>query len=419
MPSYGGVAHLGERCIRIAEVVGSSPIVSTKFVIGSIREMSELLMKLFVKDPSQRHKYGLLAGIVGIICNILLASVKITLGLLSGAVSIATDAVNNLSDAISSIVTLVGFKISGKPADREHPYGHGRVEYVTGFVVSAAVIAVAINLFKESVGNIIHPNELDVSVVTIIILAVSIFVKLWMSVFYGKIAKKISSEAMRATATDSRADCITTSVALISVAIMLIFKKNIDGYAGAIVSILVIISGIRSAKETIEPLLGMAPSKEEINTLEKEVMSHEGILGVHDIKIHEYGHDIKIASLHVEIPHDYTLVRSHELVDEIERSAMEKGLVTELSIHVDPVVMSDEETLSLRKELSDYMKTIDPKISIHDFRMVRGDDHNRLIFEVLVPYDNTKTDDEIREILREKIKEAGKDCKTMITVDRE
>lgn len=382
--------------------------------------MSELLMRLFVRDPSQRHKYGLLAGVVGIICNILLATVKVITGLMTGAVSIATDAVNNLSDAVSSVVTLIGFKISGKPADREHPYGHGRVEYITGFVVSAAVIAVAIDLFKESVSNIITPKDLDVSVTTMVILAVSILLKFWMSSFYNKIATRISSEAMRATAADSRADCITTGVALLSVAVMLIFGKNIDGYAGAVVSVLVMFSGFRSAKETIEPLLGTAPDKEKIRAIESEALSHSEILGVHDIHVHEYGHSIEIVSFHVEVPCDLTLVAVHDLVDAIERDIVAKELASEVTIHVDPVAINDDEVMSLREELSSYLKTISPDISIHDFRLIRREtEHSHLIFEILVPYDVAKTDDELRSLLCARISAAGRDYVVTITVDRE
>ncbi|MCR5616710.1 MAG: cation diffusion facilitator family transporter [Clostridiales bacterium] len=381
--------------------------------------MSELLIRLFVKDPSQRHKYGLLAGVVGIICNVILASTKIVLGLVTGAVSIVTDAVNNLSDAVSSVVTLVGFKISGKPADREHPYGHGRVEYITGFVVSAAVIAVAIELFKESVSNIIHPEELDVSIVTIVFLALTIVIKLWMSVFYGKIAKKISSEAMRATATDSRADCITTGVALISVLIMLISGINIDGYAGALVAILVVISGVRSAKETIAPILGEAPDKEFLAELEKEVRSNEGILGVHDIRIHEYGHSTKIVSLHVEMPDDVPLVKVHDVIDIIEKDLVSKGFASEVTIHVDPVATDDQEMLGVRSCLEGYLKTVNGKISIHDFRLIRETDCKRLIFEILVPYDDKHSDSELKGLIEGHLKETGKDYDISVTVDRE
>lgn len=385
--------------------------------------MTELLLKIFMKSQgdqkADRHRYGLLAGVVGIFCNLLLTVFKIATGLMTGVVSIASDAVNNLSDALSSIVTLIGFKISGKPADKEHPYGHGRAEYLTGFVISAAVIAVALNLLKESVDNILHPNELDVSITTIVILVVAILVKLWMSLFYTRIANVISSEAMRASATDSRMDCITTSVVLLSVAVMLLFEVNIDGYAGVVVSIIVVISGFRAAKDTIEPLLGTAPDMADLKRIQAIALAHEEILGVHDIRIHEYGHDTSIASLHVEVPYTLTLIETHEVIDEIERDIVGNGLVTEVTIHVDPVVNDDEEMMRLKVELSDYVKRFDERISLHDFRMVHGKERDKLIFEILVPYDVQKTDGEIRDMLWEKLKEREKECEISLTVDRE
>ena len=385
--------------------------------------MTELLIKLFLKtngeEAQQRHKYGVMAGVVGICCNLLLTVFKISTGLLTGAVSIVSDAVNNLSDAVSSIVTMVGFKVSGKPADREHPYGHGRVEYLTGFIIAAAVIAVALNFLKESVRNILHPGRLDVSVVTIIILAVSILIKLWMSVFYTKIANRISSEAMRATAADSRSDCITTGVALLSAIVMLLFKVNIDGYAGAVVSVVVMISGFMAARETIEPLLGKAPDQELIRSIEKEALSHEEILGIHDIRIHEYGHDISIASAHVEVPYTLTLVKAHEVIDEIEEALVKRGCVTEVTFHIDPVMIDDEEMMKLRRELTEYLQGIDTRISIHDFRMIHGELKDDLIFEILVPYDVKKTDQELREMLLDRLGKENKTYSMKLTIDRE
>ena len=363
--------------------------------------MTELLIKLFIKEDgdanNNRHKYGLMAGIVGICCNILLAAVKVVTGILTSSVSIASDAVNNASDSISSIVTLIGFKITGKPADKEHPFGHGRAEYITGFVIAAAVIAVALNLFKESVNDIFHPKELDVSIATIVILSVSILLKLWMSLFYSKIAKKISSEAMRATANDSRADCLTTGVALISVAVMLIWNINIDGYAGAVVSLIVVYSGFKSAKETIEPLLGTAPDKGKIKQIEEICEPIDEIIGVHDIMIHEYGHDVAIASLHVEMPYTLSLVKAHELVDHIERKIVSEGIVSEVTIHIDPVMIDDEEMLALREEITEHFAGINGDIEVHDFRLIRSGDHDRLVFEMIVPYDLELPDEDIRK----------------------
>ena len=378
--------------------------------------MTELLIKLFIKNREDRHSYGVMAGIVGIICNLLLAVFKIITGILTGAVSIATDAINSSSDAVSSIVTLVGFRMSGKPADREHPYGHGRVEYITGFIVAAAVIAVALTLLKESVMNIMDPGELDVSIVTIVILAASISVKLWMSVFYGKIAGKISSEAMRATAADSRADCITTSVALVSVIMMLVFKINIDGYAGAVVSLFVIWAGIRSAKETLEPLLGRAPEAELITKIEKQALAHENVLGVHDIRVHEYGHDIKIVSGHLEVPYSLSLNEAHDIADAIEKDVIGNCHVTEATFHVDPVMTDDKEMIECRCNILAELKKLDERISIHDFRLVRGGEGETLIFEILVPYEVRMTDEEIKCYISEGT--AGKDRTCKIVVDR-
>ncbi len=382
--------------------------------------MTELLIKIFIKDKdnASRHSYGVMAGIVGICCNLILTAFKIVTGLVTGAVSIASDAVNNLSDAVSSIATLIGFRISGKPADREHPYGHGRVEYVTGFIIAAAVIAVAINLLKESLHNIFYPKELDVSYTTIIILSGSILLKLWMSIFYTKISKKISSKAMMATAIDSRSDCITTGVALISVIIMLFFGKNVDGYAGAIVSLFVIYSGIESAKETIAPIIGEAPDKEIIESIENIAKEHPEILGIHDIRLHEYGPGMIVSSFHVEMPYTLSLVEAHEVVDDIERRITEEKIVTEVTIHIDPVITDDEEMLRLREELSQYMKKLDERISIHDFRMIHGNGKERFIFDIAVPYELNKTDDEVKRIINEKLGETYTDYLMTVTVDR-
>ncbi len=382
--------------------------------------MTELLIRLFIHRDSDgtasRQEYGVLAGVVGICCNILLTAFKIVTGIVTGAVSIATDAVNNLSDAISSIITLVGFKITGKPADREHPYGHGRAEYLTGFIVAAAVIAVALTLLKESVSNIFSPDELDVSITTIIILIVSILIKLWMSLFYTKIAGKINSEAMMATAVDSRSDCITTGMALIAVVVMLVWNINIDGYAGAAVALFVIYSGFRSAKETIEPLLGRAPDKELTGRITDIALSCEGILGVHDIRIHEYGHDIIIVSMHVEMPYTLSLTEAHRIADHIERTVTDQKLASEITIHVDPVNTDDEEMLELRRNVSEHLLELDKRITVHDFRLIRGEHHVRLVFEALVPYDLPMDDEGIREYIT---RDLDRNLICDIKVDRE
>lgn len=386
--------------------------------------MTDLIIRVFiknydqVKNPNIRQRYGVVAGIVGIICNLLLTAFKIITGFVTGTMSIVADSVNNLSDATSSIVTLVGFKLSGKPADREHPYGHGRMEYIAGFVVAAAVIAIAFELFTSSISHIYKPVDMDVDYVTIIILVASISVKMWMFLFYGKISKTISSKAMKATALDSRNDCLTTGVALISVIVMLVFKVNIDAYACLIVSIFVLIAGFSSAIETIEPLLGEAPSDELITCIKDTVNKRECILDVHDIRVHEYGPTNTIVSLHVEVPYTMTLVEAHDVIDEIERELQSNGTVSEITIHVDPIITDDEETLELKAKTIDIIKDICSSADIHDFRIIHGTDSSRVMFDVVIPYDFKKDNDSIKEEIEERLLKIRDDIRVSITIER-
>lgn len=369
----------------------------------------ELLIRLFVKDrdnvgdPNVRQRYGVLAGIVGICCNIFLSVIKLVVGILSHSVSIAGDAVNNLSDSVSSVITLVSFRLSGKKADREHPYGHGRIEYISGFLVAAAVIAVAIELLKTSVESIIHGSSLDVSVYTIIILTCTILVKVWMSRFYLKISRRIDSAAMMATAKDSMADCLTTGVALISVIVKLTADVNIDGYAGALVSLLVIWSGVMSAKETIELLLGEAPSEETVRKIMDMTSAHEEIREVHDIRVHDYGPGRTFASMHVEMPYELGFVKAHEVVDILEQEITDAGIVGEITIHMDPIIGDDDEVNRLRGKTRELASVIDERITVHDFRIIRGESDNKIIFELTVPYDYEGTDEDIESRLRKEL----------------
>ncbi len=387
--------------------------------------MTELLIRLFIKDPddiknpSTRRRYGIMAGGVGIACNILLTVFKIAMGIITGSVSIMGDAVNNLSDAVSSIATMIGFRLSGKSADKEHPYGHGRLEYVTGFVISAAVIAVAINLFKTSVENIIHRTELDVDWLTVIILCVAILVKMWMALFYRKISVKISSTAMRATATDSMADCVTTSVALISTLVMLIGGINIDGIAGALVALLVTVSGIRAALESLTPLLGPGPNPEVTAAIKRILEGHPEILGSHDLRVHEYGPDKSIASMHVAMPAEYTLLQAHELAECIEEEIVESGVVAEITLHIDPVVKDDEELNAWTLRINETLSSMDGSITVHDIRMHGSKNgKKRLIFEVTAPYDYRKSDEDLREDIIKHLEKFGTDVEIHIIVDR-
>ena len=386
--------------------------------------MTALIIRLFIKDsdkvrnPNVRQRYGVVAGLVGIILNIFLTLFKIITGLVTGTMSIVADSINNLSDATSSIVTMVGFKMSGKPADKKHPYGHGRAEYIAGFVVAAAVIAIALELFKTSIGNIIKPADMDVSFATIIILVVAICVKMWMFLFYSKISNIISSKAMKATALDSRNDCVTTGVALLSVVIKIAFDINIDGYACLVVSIFVIYAGINSAVETIEPLLGEAPADDVVESILTVAMSREQILGVHDLRIHEYGPSRTIASFHVEMPYTFTLIEAHDVIAGIERELMTKEIVSEVTIHIDPLVLDDEEMLSLKEDTVSILKGIDNAFDVHDFRMSRCEGEVRVFFDVLIPYDFKRSDESVKSEIREKLSLIRADIDYDITIDR-
>lgn len=369
----------------------------------------DLLIRIFVRDsenvrsPRVRQNYGVLAGIVGIVCNILLAIVKLTVGLIAHSVSIAGDAVNNMSDSVSSVVTLVSFRMSGKGADREHPYGHGRIEYVSGFIVAAAVIAVAIELLRTSVNSIINKTELDVSIYTIIILICTILVKMWMSHFYVKISRRIESAAMMATAKDSMADCMTTGVALFSVIVKLATGVNIDGYAGAAVALLVIWSGISSARETIELILGEAPSDETVAKIREMALKYDEIQDIHDLRVHDYGPGRTFASMHVEMPYQIGFVKAHEIVDLLEQEITDEGIVGEITIHMDPVIEDDREINDLKEKTRELASGISPDITVHDFRMIRGQKENRIIFELIVPYDYEGDEGEIVERLKSEI----------------
>ncbi|MCR4715977.1 MAG: cation diffusion facilitator family transporter [Lachnospiraceae bacterium] len=386
--------------------------------------MTGLIIRLFIKDhdqvknPKVRERYGVVAGLVGILCNLFLTTFKIITGLVTGTMSIVADSINNLSDAASSIVTLIGFKLSGKPADKEHPYGHGRIEYIAGFVVAALVIAIAFELFVTSIKHIFEPVEMDVSITTIIILIVAICVKLWMFLFYSSFSKKIGSKAMKATALDSRNDCLTTGVALISVIIKIAFDVNIDAYACLIVSIFVLFAGIGSAMETMEPLLGEAPNEDLVSDIKEIVLSRDCVLGTHDLRVHEYGPTHTIASLHVELPYTMTLVEAHEVIDEIERELQQKEIVKEVTIHVDPVVTDDEEMLELKEITIKILKKAIPAADLHDFRMTRCDNINKLIFDIVVPYDYKRTDESIKRELSDRLLKIRGDLELVITVDR-
>ncbi|MBE6992418.1 MAG: cation transporter [Ruminococcaceae bacterium] len=352
--------------------------------------MTNLLIKTFIKDPdnvlsgSVRSAYGKLAGIVGIVCNIILFIAKLAAGLLFGSVSVTADAINNLSDASSSIVTLIGFKLGEKPADKDHPFGHARMEYLSGLAVAVMILVIGVELIKTSVEKIIHPSDVEFTVLTAAVLILSIAVKLWMSLFNKTLGKKICSSALEATAADCRNDVLSTGVVLLAGIISVVFDISIDGYAGLLVAVFILISGIGIAKETIDPILGCAPDESLVDYIRQKVEAYDDILGMHDLYIHDYGPGRRFASCHVEIDRNIDPLCAHDLIDNIERCFMEDDCI-QLVIHYDPVVTDDEELNTMKAVVLERIHSIDPRLSIHDFRMVRGFDHTNLIFDMVIP----------------------------------
>ena len=387
------------------------------------KEMIDLLLKRFIKDydktknPEVRTRYGVFAGIVGIICNLILFLAKIIAGVLTASVSIMADAVNNLSDAGSSIVTLIGFKLAGKPADYEHPYGHGRIEYISGFIVSGAIIIMGFELLTTSFRKILHPTPLEVSVSSLIILVLSILMKMWMAKFNKYLGNKVDSAAMKATATDSLSDCISTTVVLFGVLITQFSNVDIDGYAGAFVALFVIIAGFKAAKETLSPLLGQPPSKEFVKELERLILEDEHIIGVHDLIVHNYGPGRVFVSVHAEVPADMDILVAHDCVDMAERR-IEKRMGCFISIHMDPVITDDEVINEQKAVVQEIIDDISPDISMHDFRTIKGPHITNLIFDVLVPFGFDMKDDEIVSRIKDALRDKHENWRAVIQVDK-
>ena len=362
--------------------------------------MTGLLLKLFVKEESgtanYRKKCGTFAGAVGIICNLFLFAVKFTAGLLSSSISILADAFNNLSDMGSSLVTILGFKLASKPADPDHPYGHGRFEYISALIVSGLIMIMGFELLKSSVEKIIHPVAPKLGYLSVIILSVSILTKLWMFFFNRKVGKAIDSAPLKATALDSLNDTLSTTAILISVVVMMIWGINIDAYIGLIVSVYILFSGIKTAKDTIDPLLGQPISEETASSIEGEIMSFEGFLGVHDLLAHNYGPGRCFASVHVEVPASTDIVRCHEQIDICEKQVFERTGIL-LTIHMDPVETDNEKLNTARSVIAEKIKIIHPELSIHDFRMTpKSDERTNLIFDVLLPVGMEKEKQDIK-----------------------
>ena len=386
--------------------------------------MTEFLVNKFIKDSANiestevRTRYGMLASVVGIFCNVLLFSVKLAIGLILSSLAVTADAFNNLSDAASSIISFVGVKMAGKPADAEHPFGHGRIEYIAALIVSFLVIEVGFTFFKSSISKIMHPEEITFDPVPFIILILSILVKLWMAFFNNKLGKRIDSKVMLATAADSLGDVITTSATVISIVICHFTSINVDAIAGLIVSGIVIWSGVSIAKDTLEPLIGQRVPSELYQKITDMVESYEGMVGAHDLIVHNYGPNRSMATIHAEVPNDVSIEASHEIIDRIERDA-KKELNILLVIHMDPVEMRDEEVLELRDKTSHIVHALDPELHFHDFRVLKENEQKNLIFDLVVPDSYTEKDaNRVMHQLIALLHEMEKNVDCIITLDR-
>ena len=353
--------------------------------------LSDALCRRFVKDsdrtddPKVRLAYGHLTGIVGIVCNLLLCGFKLLAGFLAGSLAMIADAFNNLSDAGSSIVTLIGFKLAGAPADEDHPFGHGRMEYLSAMGVAVLIILAGFELATSAIEKILHPAAPSFSPISAIILAVSIGVKLWMAVFNRRIGTLIRSDALCAAGLDSRNDVICTSVVLVSSLLGLVLPVSVDGYVGMAVALFVIWSGFTVIKDTVSPLLGQAPDPELVENIQRTVLSYDGVVGIHDLIVHDYGPGRVMVSLHAEVPEDQPISKSHDVIDNIEMALQEKFNILSC-IHMDPVDTDNPETLRLKEMTIRLMNEVDESLTLHDFRVVAGDTHTNLLFDLVVPH---------------------------------
>ena len=384
--------------------------------------MTRFLLKIFIKnyentsDLKVRENYGKFSGIVGIISNLLLFLIKFITGLVFNSISIIADAVNNLSDFASSLITVVGFKLSGKPADEEHPYGHARIEYISGLIISFLVLILGLQLAKSSIEKIIYPETADFGIVVIGILVISILLKFWQGTFYKKIGKAIHSTTLKATAADSMNDVFSTSAVLAGMILTKLTGFNLDGYMGLLVAILILVSGFRLVIDTSNPLLGVAPTKEMVNEIYEKILKYDGVIGIHDLNVHNYGEGRCFASLHCEMPASQDIMISHDIIDNIERDFL-KEMGIHLVIHLDPVVTDDLKTNELKEKVKEVVKTISPELSIHDFRVVWGATHSNLIFDVLVPFGFSIADSELLHLIEEKIAEIDNTYIAVLTID--
>lgn len=381
-------------------------------------------MKKFVRDsertddPKVRTAYGILSSVVGIICNVLLFAAKFVIGLILGSMAVTADAFNNLSDAASSVISFVGVKMAEKPADKDHPFGHGRMEYISALIVSFIVIEVGITFLQSSVEKIQNPEALTFGWVPFAILVLSVGVKLWMSVFNRKLGKRIDSKVMLATAADALGDVITTSATIVSILVCAFTGVNIDGIVGIAVSLIVIWSGISIARDTLAPLIGQGADPKLCGEIKRMVESYDGIVGTHDLIVHNYGPNRSMASIHAEVPRDVDIEVSHEVIDRAEREVSKK-LGIFLVIHMDPVETHDVRVLAVKSKLSHVLKALDPELTFHDFRAVFGQEQINLIFDLVVPFSySEKDEDRLVHQVMALMQEVDERYQCVITVDR-
>lgn len=385
--------------------------------------MVEWLAKHVIKDSENisdgkvRGQYGTLCSIMGIVFNVFLFAVKYLAGSISGSIAIVADSFNSLSDAGSSIITLTGFKLAEKKPDPDHPFGHGRMEYLSGLVVAFLVLLMGVELLKGAVNKILHPEPVEGGTVVLVILAVSILVKCYMAFYNNRIGKKINSSAMKATSTDSLSDAVSTFVVLLCTVAAQYTSVNLDGWCGLLVSALVLYAGIGAVKETMDPLLGQPPEQEFVDSIEQIVMAHEQIIGIHDLVVHDYGPGRLMISLHAEVPGDSDVFEVHDLIDNVEQE-LDKKLGCEATIHMDPIAVGDEQTKQLKRVVTDIIKDIDENLTLHDFRIVTGPTHTNLVFDVVKPAGFQMENARLTGIIQERVTAYDKRCFTVIKVDQ-
>lgn len=385
--------------------------------------MTNLILRIFVRDhkntedPAVRDKCGRVAGAVGIVTNFLLFLMKIIVGTVFHSVSVTADAVNNLTDSGSSVVTLIGFKMASKPADEKHPFGHARIEYLSGVIVSFIVIFLGLQLGMSSIEKIITPEENALTPVALVVLVISILAKLWQCLFYRKVGRMIKSESVEATSKDSRNDVIATSVVLLGAVITMLTGVNLDGYMGAAVALFIVFSGVQLTISTADPLLGQAPEGELVQAITEKMLSYPGIIGMHDLAVHNYGVGRCFASAHCEVDAKNDILVSHDLIDNIERD-FSRDLGIHMVIHLDPVIVGDARTDALHCKVQSLVTALYPTVTIHDFRVIWGVTHSNIVFDAAVPFAVKDSDAVITQKLEAEIQKLDPDYRTVVTIDR-